>query len=468
MGRVMTSVLGRVAPGRISKLNLLLDLSALVLGIGAATLLSGSPLSLASPLLSMLAAAVATWAITSTALRHYDLWAYREVLDDAALVTVLSLAVATVLAVLGLVLPSGAALLQVGYFLVVFVPAALALRLLLVRRLSAREERLDEVLIVGTGPLARATADYLERGRGRRRVVGFLGLPFDRVPDSLRDRLLGDSAEIGELLSAHPVNEVYLAGNPTTDREPMQRVITACETLGIPFALPVYGFRLNRAKPLDPRAIRDGYVHYVNVESKPSQMALKRLFDIVVSAAAVWCLLPLFALVALLIKLTSKGPVLFKQVRIGRNGRPFHMLKFRSMVSNAEALRARLAADNEQSGPVFKMSRDPRITRIGRVLRKFSVDELPQLINVLRGEMSIVGPRPPLPAEVAAYQSWQRRRLSVSPGLTCIWQVSGRNQIPFEDWMYLDMRYIDHWSFRKDLNLILKTFPVVFTGRGAK
>ncbi len=468
MGRVMTSVLGRVAPGRISKLNLLLDLSALVLGIGAATLLSGSPLSLASPLLSMLAAAAATWAITSTALRHYDLWAYREVLDDAALVTVLSLAVATVLAVLGLVLPSGAALLQVGYFLVVFVPAALALRLLLVRRLSAREERLDEVLIVGTGPLARATADYLERGRGRRRVVGFLGLPFDRIPDSLRARLLGDSTEIGELLSAHPVNEVYLAGNPTTDREPMQRVITVCETLGIPFALPVYGFRLSRAKPLDPRAIRDGYLHYVNVESKPSQMALKRLFDIVVSAAAIWCLVPLFALVTLLIKLTSKGPVLFKQVRIGRNGRPFHMLKFRSMVSNAEALRARLAAHNEQSGPVFKMSRDPRITPVGRVLRKFSIDELPQLINVLRGEMSIVGPRPPLPAEVAAYKSWQRRRLSVSPGLTCIWQVSGRNQIPFEDWMYLDMRYIDHWSFRKDLNLILKTFPVVFTGRGAK
>ncbi|MGI5863128.1 MAG: sugar transferase [Myxococcales bacterium] len=464
----MTSVLGRVAPGRISKLNLLLDLSALVLGIGAATLLSGGALALGSPLLSMLAAAVATWAITSTALRHYDLWAYREVLDDAALVTVLSLAVATVLAVLGLVLPSGAALLQVGYFLVVFLPVALALRLLLVRRLSAREERLDEVLIVGTGPLARATADYLERGRGRRRVAGFIGLPFDKVPDSLRDRLLGDSTNIDELLAAHPVNEVYIAGNPTTDREPMQRVITACETLGIPFALPVYGFRLSRAKPLDPRAIRDGYVHYVNVESKPSQMALKRLFDIVVSAAAIWCLLPLFALVALLIKLTSKGPVLFKQVRIGRHGRPFHMLKFRSMVADAEALRARLAAHNEQSGPVFKMSRDPRITPLGRVLRKFSIDELPQLINVLRGEMSIVGPRPPLPAEVAAYKSWQRRRLSVSPGLTCIWQVSGRNQIPFEDWMYLDMRYIDHWSFRKDLNLILKTFPVVFTGRGAK
>jgi len=137
------------------------------------------------------------------------------------------------------------------------------------------------------------------------------------------------------------------------------------------------------------------------------------------------------------------------------------------MVENAEALKAGLSAKNEMDGPVFKMKSDPRITRVGKFLRKFSIDELPQLINVLRGDMSVVGPRPPVPQEVAKYQTWQRRRLSVRPGLTCIWQVSGRNEISFEQWMYMDLQYIDTWSFTKDIGLILKTFPVVFTGRGA-
>jgi lipopolysaccharide/colanic/teichoic acid biosynthesis glycosyltransferase len=136
-------------------------------------------------------------------------------------------------------------------------------------------------------------------------------------------------------------------------------------------------------------------------------------------------------------------------------------------VVNAEQLKDQLRALNEQSGPVFKIKNDPRITPIGRFIRKYSIDELPQLINVLRGDMSIVGPRPPVPKEVAQYEGWQRRRLSVRPGLTCIWQVSGRNQISFQEWMFLDMRYIDHWSLGEDMSLIWKTFPVVLTGRGA-
>jgi lipopolysaccharide/colanic/teichoic acid biosynthesis glycosyltransferase len=171
--------------------------------------------------------------------------------------------------------------------------------------------------------------------------------------------------------------------------------------------------------------------------------------------------------VAALIKLTSRGPIFFKQKRVGLHGKPFEMLKFRSMVINAEELKEKLAALNEQTGPVFKMKNDPRITRIGRFIRKYSIDELPQLLNVLRGEMSVVGPRPPLPKEVEKYAAWQRRRLSVRPGLTCIWQVSGRNQISFEEWMYLDMQYIDNWTLMTDLSLILRTVPVVVTGRGA-
>ncbi|MGH7269773.1 MAG: sugar transferase, partial [Polyangiaceae bacterium] len=199
----------------------------------------------------------------------------------------------------------------------------------------------------------------------------------------------------------------------------------------------------------------------------PVQMAFKRLMDIAASSSALLVLSPLMIAVSVAIKLTSRGPVLFKQQRAGRHGRPFNMLKFRSMIVNAEELKAKLMAQNEQAGPVFKMARDPRITPVGRFIRKFSIDELPQLINVLRGEMSLVGPRPPIPAEVSKYEAWQRRRLSVRPGLTCVWQVSGRNQISFEEWMYLDMQYIDHWSLAHDLELILKTVPVVLTGRGA-
>jgi lipopolysaccharide/colanic/teichoic acid biosynthesis glycosyltransferase len=171
--------------------------------------------------------------------------------------------------------------------------------------------------------------------------------------------------------------------------------------------------------------------------------------------------------VVALIKLTSRGPVFFRQTRVGLHGRTFNMLKFRSMVVNAESLKASLAAQNEQAGPVFKMRRDPRVTSIGRFIRKYSIDELPQLINVLRGDMSVVGPRPPVPDELSKYEAWQRRRLSVRPGLTCIWQVSGRNQISFEDWMLLDMQYIDHWSLARDFQLIFRTIPVVITGRGA-
>ena len=176
---------------------------------------------------------------------------------------------------------------------------------------------------------------------------------------------------------------------------------------------------------------------------------------------------PLLLLTAIAIKLTSRGPILFKQTRVGLHGRMFNMLKFRSMVHGAEALKAALESQNERRGPVFKMAKDPRVTRLGRFIRKYSVDELPQLLNVLRGDMSVVGPRPAVPSEVARYEAWQRRRLSVRPGLTCVWQVSGRDHIPFGTWMLLDMRYIDHWSLWEDLRLILQTVPVVLTGRGA-
>ncbi len=193
----------------------------------------------------------------------------------------------------------------------------------------------------------------------------------------------------------------------------------------------------------------------------------KRSMDVVVSSLLLIALFPLFVCVAIAIKLDSPGPVIFKQQRAGRGARPFAFYKFRSMSVDAEARRAELAAQNEQAGPVFKIRDDPRVTRVGRFLRRFSIDELPQIWNVLKGDISLVGPRSPTLDEVAKYDRWQMRRLNVTGGITCFWQVSGRNNIDFEDWVRLDMRYIAEQSFWLDLRLLAMTLPAVLTGRGA-
>ena len=197
------------------------------------------------------------------------------------------------------------------------------------------------------------------------------------------------------------------------------------------------------------------------------RLALKRALDVVVAVAALAVLSPLLLLLALLIKATSAGPVFFGQRRVGMHGQVFRMLKFRSMVVNAEALRPRLEVLNESNGPVFKMRLDPRVTWIGRFMRKYSIDELPQLINVLLADMSLVGPRPPLPSEVARYEPWQHRRFAVRPGLTCFWQVAhGRYRISFDEWIRLDLKYIDQWTLFIDLCLIFRTVGVVLRGTG--
>ena len=193
----------------------------------------------------------------------------------------------------------------------------------------------------------------------------------------------------------------------------------------------------------------------------------KRLFDLLVSSNGVLLTSPLFLLIAVAIKLETPGPVFYRSTRLGRHGRPFCFLKFRSMRADAEALKAQLAHLNEMDGPVFKVRNDPRMTRVGRVLRRTSLDELPQLVHVLRGEMSLVGPRPPIPEEVAQYEPWQRRRLAVVPGITCLWQIRGRNQISFAQWMRLDMEYIDNLSLALDLKILLLTVPAVLRGVGA-
>jgi lipopolysaccharide/colanic/teichoic acid biosynthesis glycosyltransferase len=195
---------------------------------------------------------------------------------------------------------------------------------------------------------------------------------------------------------------------------------------------------------------------------------LKRAIDILGAGLGLLLLLPLLLLVALLIKLTSRGPVLFFQLRSGRGGRPFWMIKFRTMVPDAAALQAKLRARSEQDGPAFKMKNDPRITWLGRFLRKTSLDELPQLWNVLVGDMSLVGPRPLPVAETAACEPWQRRRLDVTPGLTCIWQVRGRSKVSFVEWMRMDLQYVRSQSLPQDLKLLMLTVPAVLMQRGAQ
>ena len=194
---------------------------------------------------------------------------------------------------------------------------------------------------------------------------------------------------------------------------------------------------------------------------------LKRLMDIICSMSALIVLAPILIVVAILIKIESKGPVIFSQERVGINNKKFKMYKFRSMVVNAEDMKEKLEKQNERKGPMFKIKNDPRITKIGRFIRKTSIDELPQLINILKGEMSIVGPRPSLPKEVIQFEPWMLERLKVKPGLTCYWQVQGRDHIEFEDWMRLDVKYVKDRNFLLDIKLIFKTIILLFGDKNA-
>lgn len=199
----------------------------------------------------------------------------------------------------------------------------------------------------------------------------------------------------------------------------------------------------------------------------PVYLFTKRLLDILISSLALILLAPLMLLIALLIKLESPGPALIIQQRVGKGGKTFPFLKFRTMINGAELMQDQLAHLNEMNGPVFKIRNDPRVTRLGRFLRKYSLDELPQFINVLKGEMTLVGPRPPLLCEVQKYQPHHFRRLEVTGGITCLWQINGRNEIDFEEWVKLDVAYIENRSLWLDLWILLKTIPAVLSGRGA-
>ena len=205
----------------------------------------------------------------------------------------------------------------------------------------------------------------------------------------------------------------------------------------------------------------------INREDSKIYLILKRMFDFISSLIGLIIFLPILIIISVAIKLDSKGPIFFSQERVGFKGKTFNMYKFRSMVINAEEIKEKLKEQNEMSGPMFKMKNDPRITKIGKFIRRTSIDELPQLINVLKGEMTLVGPRPSLPKEVVEFEPWMMERLTVKPGLTCYWQVMGRNSIGFEDWMKLDVKYVHERCLSLDIKLIFKTFFVLFGDENA-
>jgi len=325
--------------------------------------------------------------------------------------------------------------------------------------------------VLGSGERARRIAASVEReSRPRAHVCGFLDDdPADADLRALGDRYLGRLDQLSQVAARYAVDWViyglprrFLAHDSTAN------AIGLCETLGIDLTIPVDLFD-TRAAYVIRRDVAGLPAISFSVHGRHArwQFALKRALDVAGALAALLITLPVWIAVAIAIKLDSPGPIFFVQPRCGRYGRPFPFLKFRTMVTDAEARKAALRKQNEKSGPVFKMQRDPRVTRVGRILRKYSLDELPQLLNVLAGHMSLVGPRPPVPSEVEKYELDHRGRLSMRPGITCLWQVSGRNEIEFEDWVKLDIEYVERWSLLLDLQILLATFPAVISGRGA-
>ncbi|MGB7947533.1 MAG: sugar transferase [Candidatus Binatia bacterium] len=275
-------------------------------------------------------------------------------------------------------------------------------------------------------------------------------------------------AELEAIIARQPIDEVLVALPPNKYGTLVETIVRRCEEEGIIVRVRTEMFDLQVARSYVDEL--EG-VPVLTIRSGPQddwQLLAKRLIDIVASAALLVALAPLFAVVALLIKLDSPGAVFFKQERIGLNKRRFRLLKFRTMVDGADAQQAELEHLNEAAGPVFKIKKDPRVTRLGRFLRRCSIDELPQLFNVLKGDMSLVGPRPLPVRDVERIDvRSHKRRFSIKPGITCLWQVNGRSNIGFEDWVRLDLEYIDKWSLGLDARILLKTIPAVLKGPGA-
>jgi len=271
---------------------------------------------------------------------------------------------------------------------------------------------------------------------------------------------------LNDLMEVNIIDEVFYIKNRIVPAE-IRDVIRSCEELGVVFRVKYRDRKLNLTNAVKSVIADERFLTFINIPHNTYALGIKRIMDVCFSLILIIFLSPLLLAISLGIKLSTPGPLIYKQTRVGLRGRPFELLKFRTMVVNADQLLESLKAENEADGPAFKIKDDPRITKIGKVLRKTGLDELPQLFNILRGEMSLIGPRPPLLDETRQYKRWQLRRLSVKPGLSCFWQIEpDRNAIKFDKWMEMDLAYIDNWSLRLDFIIFVKTFLTVFKRTG--
>jgi exopolysaccharide biosynthesis polyprenyl glycosylphosphotransferase len=331
----------------------------------------------------------------------------------------------------------------------------------------AREQKL--VVIVGSGPRALELYQAMAARQFRDgAVLGFLDSrdPED-IPPQIRSRMLGALDELESLLCGQPIGQVLIALPVKSCYESIQEAIDTCERVGVEakYFPDIFSVALARhAFDHDDESL----AVRLQPVADDHRIVVKRAIDIAGAVSGLIVLSPVFLLCAVVVKCTSEGPVFFSQLRYGHNRRQFRMYKFRTMVRDAEQRQAALEALNEAQGPVFKIRADPRVTRWGRVMRRLSLDELPQLFNVLKGEMSLVGPRPLPMRDVLKFDAaWLMRRFSVKPGLTCLWQVNGRSDTDFDRWVRLDLDYIDNWSLALDVRILLKTVRVVLSGAGA-
>lgn len=321
------------------------------------------------------------------------------------------------------------------------------------------------IVIIGDYTATNFVEQVLKNKEWGYKIVSIIGNEdLGKIYGSLIPILPVDT-NVAKLLEDKTVDEVVFIKDKMMVEE-VEKITHACSEVGVIFRM--YSPFFNKLKS-------KAHIHHYNtmplltISNTPTDylaMRVKGILDFVFSLLVIIMASPVFVFISLLIKLTDNGPVFFKQKRVGLRGRKFYAYKFRTMVVNAEELKEKLMEDNEMDGPVFKMKNDPRITKIGRFLRKTSLDELPQFFNVLMGDMSVVGPRPPVPQEVKEYERWQLRRLSMKPGITCTWQVSGRNDIPFEEWMKMDLDYIDNWSLKLDFVIFLKTIRTMIIADG--
>ena len=411
------------------------------------------------------------WVAATWFFRLYESFRTRSVLPEIARIgkALLAMALLHIAAIFFLRLHEEVSRLFFGsYFVLTF---ALLAGNRVVLRSVARSVRthghnLKVFAVVGSGDLARDVVQTVEEHpEWGFQFAGHI-LDAQGVGNPRPELVLGTVAQLGQILDDNVIDEVIFAV-PRERLSNIEGAFRLCQEQGANARVCLDLFQFGGSHVA--LGEMDGLPTLAFTRAPTDEVALlfKRAFDLFSSATAVLLLSPAFIATAIAVKLDSPGPVFFRQTRVGKNGRPFKMLKFRSMHIDAEARLDTLRAQNEASGPVFKMKNDPRVTRVGRFIRRTSLDELPQFLNVLTGEMSIVGPRPPVPAEVKQYQRWQRRRLSVKPGITCTWQVSGRSDISFDQWMKLDLEYIDTWSLWQDIQICFRTVPAVLMSRGA-